>query len=676
VDRFEVTVGLLRRGLAERADLMRAEQPGAWLPRWTAGEPLSRAIRQAHKLGGQIAAVRLDDRYAWALVDDAVHRIAVVDGTVHRLRLEGPYRYHLAAVFDGDTVAAVDDDQLRVWDLRTGRLLLATDPDDIPRPAGALCSLAVGAGVAVTGTDRGYLLQWDLRDGTRLAKIAAHDGYVRRVAISTQQPQAVLSIGGHNHSTVSFHDLDGLRRTGAAAISGQLCGGGWTSLDGQRRAVTVDEDGLLTVWDPVAAVPLARFPAADKPTGTLAFTANGARAVVGDAQVLQVVDLRDGTIHGTLRTDFELDVHDIAVCGPLVFAGQFGSSQGRVNLIELTVPLVHDARHRPHFVDAVTAMADGQLAVVAVDRDGLFRVFDAADGRQMGQPYGQQHTAESPRRLVTATIDGRDLVTCMFNLGPTSLDPTTGQVCTGPQPATTGPVMTDAAAHDGLVAAIDAGGTLTIWDAATLIPRAVTRAATPGEITAIAVGELHGHTVVLAGAQDGGIRWFNSADLTEIPAPGRFADRQSPTANALDPMYWPGPDAVTALHVTGTVVVSATANTVTCTRITTGEPAGPDLIHPDHVRAVLPAALDAIPVIATSCTDRILRIWEIKTGRVIQAITLPRPADHIVAITSEQIIILDHGYLLTVDAAGDTQPTTTPTTTTPGQHTAKHPPPS
>ncbi|GLI00925.1 WD40 repeat domain-containing protein [Phytohabitans aurantiacus] len=668
MDRFEAMVGLLRRGLPERADLVRAEQPGAWLPRWTAGEPLSRAMRQAYQLGGLIAAVRLDDTYAWALVDDTVHRITIADGVVHRLRLEGPYRYHGAAVFDGDTVAAVDDDQLRVWDLGTGGLLLATDPDDVPRPAGGLCSLAVGAGVAVTGTERGYLLLWDLRDGSRLAKIAAHDGFVRRVAVSTHPPLAVLSVGGQDHSTVSFHDLDGLRRTGNAAVPGYHCGGGWTSLDGQRRAVTVDEDGVLTVWDPGAAVPLARFPVADHSTGALAFTADGACAVVGDGQVLQVVDLRDGTVRGTIRTDFEFEVRDVAVCGPFVFAGQFGSSEGRANLVELTVPLVQDDRHRPHFVDAVTIMVDGRLVVVAVDRGGLFRVFDAADGRQLGGAYGRQQCFTFPRRLVTATVEGRALVACMFNLGPTFFDPASGQVRAGSEPATAGPVMTAAAGRDGLVAAIDAGGTLTVWDVATLMPRAVTRVARPGAITAIAVGELHGATVVLAGDQDGGIRWFDSADLGEVPAPGRFADRQIPAGRALDSVYWPGPNAVTALHVAGTVVVSAIADTVTCAYIATGDLVGPELVHPDRVRAVLPAVLDAVPVIATSCADRVVRIWEIETGRVIRAVTLPRPVGRIVAIVAQQIIVLDRGFLLAVDTAGGNQPMTAPRPTTPGQH--------
>ncbi len=679
MDRFELMVGLLRRGLSERATQARAEEPGAWLPRWTAGEPLSRAMRQVHQLGSLITAVGLDDTYAWALVDGAVHRITVADGQVYRLGLEGPHEFYCDAVFDGATVAAVSDDRLLVWDLSTGGRLLATDPDDIPRPAGHLSCLAVGAGVAVAGTECGYLLQWDLRDGARLAKTAAHDGYVGGVAIDTDGVPAVLSFGGEDRSTVSFHDLGRLRHTGEAVMAGHLRSGGWTTLDGQRRAVTVGADGLLTVWDPAAAVPLAQFPAADAPTGALNFTADGAWAVLGDAQVLQVVDLRDGTVHATVRTDFNSSfdgsVDVVAVCGPLLFAGYRGSSEGCTNLLELADPLPHDARHRPHFVDAAAITVDGRPAVITVGRDDLFRVFDATDGRQLGEPLGEHRTLVSPRILAATTAGGRDLVVCMHNLVPRCVDPATGDVRAAPQPSSIEPVLAAAAARDGLVAAVNASGTLSVWEVATLELRASKRVADRGGIITIALGDLHGRPVVLTGADDGVIRWFDSADLTELPAAGRFTQRRSSADHVVNPMRRPGPNAVTALHVAGAVVLSAVADTVTCADIATGEPAGPALVHPGNVQAILPAVLDTTPVVATSCADRVLRIWEIGTGHTIAAVTLPRPVHRIVAVTTEHIIVLDSGYLVAADTARPWHTAMVPAVTatpvsTPGQHTA------
>lgn len=115
------------------------------------------------------------------------------------------------------------------------------------------------------------------------------------------------------------------------------------------------------------------------------------------------------------------------------------------------------------------------------------------------------------------------------------------------------------------------------------------------------------------------------------------------------------------------VVVSAVANAVTCADIATGEPAGPPLVHPGNVEAVLPTVLDAVPVVATSCADRVLRIWEIRTGRIILAVTLPRPVYRIVAVTTDQFIVLDNGYLIAADASG-TRPTVVPVASTLDQH--------
>ncbi|MEV0393291.1 WD40 repeat domain-containing protein [Polymorphospora rubra] len=653
MDRFERMLTLLRRGQTEHAEQLRAESPAAWLPQWTAGEPLSRALRQAHQLGSLITAVHVDDTFAWALAGGTVFRTSLTDGVVHRLALEGRDKFHWDAAFAGDTVVAVDDGRLLVWDLTTGKMLLATDPDDVPRRAGGLRRLAVGAGVAVTGTEGGYLLQWDLATGRLLARTAAHGGYVVRVAISADGTPAVLSLGGEDRwtGTVCFHNLDGLRRTGEVATPEEASCGGWTVLDGQRRAVTVTESGLLTVWDPATAVPVAQFSTAVRQRGTLAFAAGGAWAVLGESRALRIVDLRDGVVRGTIRTDFTFDVDKIAACGRFVFAAQGGSTEGRTNLLELTDPPTQDAEDRPRLLDAVPATVGGRAVVVAVDEDGPYRVYDSADGRELGSvgERTNKHRSVGGRpRLRTVSVGGRDLVLSMSDLVPTVVDPATDEIRTASRPSMAGPVLSAAATRDGLVAMVDAGGTLAVWDGATLTLRASTRIARSLETTSVALGDLHGRTVVLTGAVDGGIRWFDGADLTELPPPGRFAERTGLAGHAVNPMRWPGPDAVTALHVAGAVVVSAVGGTVTCADIATGEPSGPALAHPGKVWAVLPAVRDGVPVVATSCADRVLRIWDIATGRIIRAVTLPRPIYRILSVTTEQIIVLDSGYLIAV----------------------------
>jgi WD40 repeat protein len=165
VDPFEQIDTLLRQDDASAANRLRAADPHAWLPRWTAGDPLSPALRQVHQLHESVLAVRFDDTGAQALTHE----------------------------------------QLLVWDVTTGEQLLATDPDDVPRRADDLVSLAVAGTTAVIGTCNGYLLSWDLTDGRLLARTTAHDGCTTPVAISPGPPHLVLSVA----TTVGIVALDG-----------------------------------------------------------------------------------------------------------------------------------------------------------------------------------------------------------------------------------------------------------------------------------------------------------------------------------------------------------------------------------------------------------------------------------------------------------------------------------
>ncbi|MET8230562.1 WD40 repeat domain-containing protein [Micromonospora sp. NPDC005298] len=652
MDRFERMVALLRSGQTARADQLRAEEPAALLPRWTAGEPLSPALRQVHQLGSSIKAVRLDDRYAWAMADGSIYRMPIAGGESHRVRLEGRHEsYYPEAVFDDETVVAVEDERLLVWDVATGKLLLATDPDGIPLRAGPLRSLAVGAGVAVTGTEGGYLLKWDLADGRLLSRTAAHSGYVFQVAISADGAPLVLSLGGEDDHTMTlcFHDLDGLRRTGEVAMAEPTTCGGWTVLDGQRRAVTVGGDGLLTVWNDTTVAPVAQFPTTTDPRGAPVFLAGGAWAVLGERRALRIMDLRDGTLRGTIRSDFTQPVHQVAVRGSFLFVAQGGSTEGRTNLFELADPLAQDDPERPYFDEAVLAMINGRPVVVAVDQSGAFAVVDAADGRDLGGPAGERHityrAADWSPLLGRVTLEGRDLVVALSRLKPATVDLATGEAHTVPESPLTPAVLHAVVARDGLIAAIDRGGALAVWDAATLALRASLQLDLR-ETTSIALGDLHGRTVVLTGTDGGGFRWFDSADLTELTPPGRFAERTGRTAP--ESWNWPGPAAVSRLHVLGSVVISAVSGTVTCADITTGESTGPALVHPGAVGAMLPTVLDGVPVVATGCADRVLRVWEIETGRTIWSVALPGQVRRIVSVTANQVIVLTEGHLIAV----------------------------
>ncbi len=643
LDRFERMTTLLRQGRTEQARRLHAEDPAAWLPRWTAGDPLSPAWRRTHRLGNLITAVDLDETSAWALAGATVHRISRADGSAARLRLDGTNEYFPRAVFAGDTVVAIDEDgQVLQWNRATGELLLASDPDDVPRRAGDLCSLAVGAGVAVTGTEAGYLLCWDLTDGRLLARAAAHDGAVWCVAISADGGM-LLSVGGGDSVRLRFSRLDGLRPVVETDFV-DASAAGWTVLDGQRRAVIV-AGGRLTVWDGESATPVSEFPTTASSLSTLAFTAGGARAVLADDVALRIVDLRDGMVRGTVRTDFAHHVGRVAADDRCVFVAQSGSTEGRTNLLELVDPLPQDPTVRQRVQGATSATVGGREVVVAVDQDGRHHVCEPADGRSVGEP-GEPTRQWHRIPLRTATVAGEDQVLSMWRRFPTAFVPATGEVRTPQRQDDASAILAAAATRAGLLALLDTGGVLDVWDVATLTRHASTRIADPGMTYVVALGELRGRTVVLVGTADGGFRWFDAVDLSELPPPGRFAGHVHDPDRVTVPTRWPGPDAVRALEVAGDTVVFAIGGTVRSAGIATGEPVGPALVHPANVCAVAPAVLDGVPVVATSCEDRVVRIWEIASGRERLAVALPRVIGRIVSVGAEQVVVLDDECLV------------------------------
>ncbi|MEV0562510.1 hypothetical protein [Dactylosporangium sp. NPDC050588] len=404
MNQFDAMLTLLRQG----------RNPGTrpdtdpWLPTWTAGEPLSPGLHQVHRLDGLPEGAHVDATHAWTLMSDKIHRVDRTTGEVRTVALEAQHGYSPDAVFLGGTLVTISKQQVLVWDTDTGKLLTATDPDDIPGPAGDLCALDAAGGFAVTGTRNGYLLAWDLTDGRRLAKVAGHDGYVNRVAVTTDEPASVLSLGGRP-TAVRFWTLDGLRPVAGPADPGpDAARGAWTRLDGAQRAVTVDQDGVLRIWDPTTATVAARFSTCVGGSGGLAFA--DAAAVLASGRFARVVDLATGTDRGAVRTTFTSRADHVAVHGRTVLVTQGGHTEGLVNVLHLdgleAVPPGDDsAGHRLEFHAAVPTTG----GIAATGTDGLVRIFDAADGRQLGEPLGTQRYDHMGRRgLCRLTIDGRE----------------------------------------------------------------------------------------------------------------------------------------------------------------------------------------------------------------------------------------------------------------------------
>ncbi|WP_344614777.1 hypothetical protein [Dactylosporangium salmoneum] len=223
--------------------------------------------------------------------------------------------------------------------------------------------------------------------------------------------------------------------------------------------MTVAEKGLLTLWDPATAEPLAQFPGRPRPSDVLTFIAGGTLALVGVAHWLRIADLRAGTVPATIQTDFKLEVDRIAACGTLAFATEAGSSADRTNLFELADTLEEDARPRLHFIDVAAVDVNGGPVIATVDREGGFRMFDAAGG--------QDYSAA-----------GRAPVLCVLDRRPVSADPTTGELRALTHPPALEPVL--AATAGDRVAAAGADGTLAVWDPNALAPPVLARSGRTG----------------------------------------------------------------------------------------------------------------------------------------------------------------------------------------------------
>ncbi|WP_436533843.1 hypothetical protein [Actinoplanes sp. HUAS TT8] len=669
MDRFEQITTLLRQGHDDTADRLHAADPDAWLPRWTAGDPLSPALRLSTQVHNTIIATRLDDTWAWVLTGDHVVRIARTGGQIHRTPLAGDHVYRPAGVFHHDTAVMLEHDRIRVFDLATGAQLLATDPDDIPRPAGDMVRIAVTGHTAVTGTTNGYLLHWDLTGGRLLARTHAHgdadttDAFVTRVAISPGNHPIVLSLGGHPRCTVAFHNLDGLRHTASADVPEDTTIGYWTSqgavtvsteaapntptsCPASQGAPTVDQ---LTFWDPATATALNGHPVpagnglASLPLAAVP-AAGGTRFLAGTGSALQIVDPHDATVHGTVRTDFRFGISHAAVHGRTVLAAQGSSTEGRINLLELTDPLPHDTPGRTSLLGATPIILDGRATILTVTGNGLRHAYDL-DGKPLTIPTGKPtdeygYVGGHPR--LAADDHGR--LAIMNHLKPVLIDLTTGHTRHGDPLGPDRSILWGLALHDTTLAALTIGGTLAVWDTDTLTPRAQVKIGTAQQATTITLADIDGQTTVLAGFQNGAVRRFDAHDLTETTPPG------VPDTTGIDTDDIPGihgPDAVRSLHTAGPILITAIAATVTSTDLRTGEPAGPPLTHPAPVRESRPFLLDdGTLAVVTDGTDNRLRIWDVTTGETVRTVPMPHEPYRILNASTDRIVIQDRGHLI------------------------------
>ncbi|GIF97007.1 WD40 repeat domain-containing protein [Catellatospora citrea] len=658
-------VELLRRGENVAARQLGTRRPASWLPSWAAGPPLNLGLQHIYQLDHLIAAttvVSVDGRQVGLCFDQdgVVHTIDMLEGTVQARQMsDGEQDYYRDATFadlDGQQIiAAVTEQQALVWATATGDLLTATDPDDIPRPAGHLTSVAVGhvagTGVALAGTREGYLLLWSIPDGQRIAKFNdGHSCYVSSIAISPDGPPIAVTGSGGEAATVCFWDLATRQQIGQPRPTANISQVGWTRLADQPHAVTIDERGLLQLWLPHQPEPVASHPTGVVSVGGLACTVVEERpvAVLSSGGRVRLLDLLTGLPTGDTMTDFTQDAEQVAVSPPntstrSIIAVQGWSTEGRVNILDLrpaptgAAPAadgdVSSGSKAPVYLDADIVTVAGRQVIAVIGDDATLRLHDVSDGQQSGPPL----TVSAMRtpygvRLRCLTLGNRP-VGISATPGPFTavyLDdgshlPLPDQ---GPQRAALAGLACDASGPTKIVVLSDQWGSMITWDLQTMRMLGHRPSKKPRSNACLAVTAVEGRTTILSASRKGKLRRWET-DLTAHSAP--IAAHNGPIT------------AINTLDIDGrpTAVTVGDDGLTSSWDLQSGKRHGPKLRHPAPVNALLATTFGGIPATITACKDRTLRIWNLLDGKILDTIPTPRPVKRIFATADNNLVLLD-----------------------------------
>jgi WD40 repeat protein len=666
-------IEMLRRGHTVAARQLRSRRPAEWLPQWAAGPPVNPGLQHIHRLGNQIAATTvaaIDGRHVALCFDQdgVVHTIDLLDGSTRTRQMsQGRLDFYPDATFGilggRQIVAAVTEEQALVWDVSTGELLTATDPDDIPRRAGTLASIefgqVAGAEVVFVGASEGYLLLWSIPDGERVAKFNdGHSCHVSNVTISPQGPPVAVSGSGGEAPSVCFWDLAARQQIGQPRPTRNISRSGWTRLAGRQHAVTVDETGLLQLWLPQRQEPVASYPTGVISTGGLACTAVDERPIVilASGGRIRCVDLLTGQLVGDTMSDFTQRTTEVAVTPPNVLARsivavQGFSTEGRVNILDLTVASTgvafsgerdtSDNSTARTYLDADLVTVAGRQVIAAIGSDAKVWLHDVNDGTQVGPSlagFGPERDYGIRLRCLTSNnrpvgISATPGPFTAFHLDDGSRLPLDDH---GLNLAALADLACGSVGQAEIVVLGGHGGTMLTWDLQTMRLLGHRRGTTPDAVCALALTELAGRPVVLSAGREGLLhRW--EADLTAYGDPiavhgGRIC--------ALDTVDIDGrPTAVTV----GDDGLTSSWD------LQTGERLGPALLHASPVRAVLATTFAGVPAAITAGDDRILRIRDLLDGKLLETVTTPRPIKRIFTTAGDNLVLLDGQGLIRLD---------------------------
>ena len=290
------------------------------------------------------------------------------------LKAHAEWVHAVAVTADGSKAVSVSNENtLIVWDLRTGEVLRT-----LKTHAGRVNAVAVTAdgSQAVSASDDKTLKVWDLRTGEDLRTLEGHTDWVRAVAVTADGSKAVSA---SDDKTLKVWDL----RTGEdlRTLEGHtgLINAVAVTADGSR-AVSASDDKTLIVWDLRTGENLRTLAGHASSVIAVAVTADGSQAVsASNDKTLKVWDLRTGKVL------YPLEGHAGRVNAVAVTAdGSRAVSASNDETLKVwnlrTEKALYALEGHASSVEAVAITADGSQAVSA-SSDKTLKVWNLRTGR-------------------------------------------------------------------------------------------------------------------------------------------------------------------------------------------------------------------------------------------------------------------------------------------------------
>ncbi len=472
----------------------------------------------------------------------------------------------------------------------------------------AACTMLEGRPIAVTGSNNGILLVWDLATGITITTFTGHSSSVMAVACSMFEGRPVAVTAGHDR-TVQVWDLaTGTTITTFTGHTNSLTAATCSMIEGRPVAVTAGHDRTVQVWDLATGSTITTFTGHTDSVMAVACTMLEGRPVAvtaGYDRTARVWDLATSTTITTLtgHTNSVMAVACTMLEGRPVAVT--GSSDRTARVWDLaTSTTITTLTGHTHSVRAVACTTlEGRSVAVAGSSDETVRVWDLATGTTITTLTG--HT-NSLTTLACTTLEDRpvavtgssDRTVRVWEFSAEGFDASVALGHSGPIYAEACTVL------DGSLLAVTCGyeHTVRVWDLATGTT-VTTLTGHTSSVMAVACTVLEGRPVAVTGSSDRTVRVWDLATSTTITTLTGHTDSVMAVACT---MLEGRPVAVTGSY-DQTVRVWDLATGATVTTLTG---------HTSPVIAVACTMLNDRPVAVTGNSDQTVRVWDLTTSTI------------------------------------------------------------